>query len=216
MDVTHCFPPAALKSCFECAAPCDGTLTAEDEMSGTDVPVCVTCHPMLTLVSEDDQPAEGTPAYALTALQYAWENDCQPTEAGQARADTLYGAAHDALSALAGNIDPNQPGHGDMTRCTPGAPCRDAGCEFCTADAEWHERYPVEDMDSAPQITEDGCPTPGRCSDAYDDFSLCAPMFPTAVLRQTFHGTAGMTPEDWTSVVRPAVPTHYAHHYTRG
>jgi hypothetical protein len=35
------------------------------------------------------------------------------------------------MLALAGNVDPNQPGHGDMARCTVQAPCGDSGCDRC-------------------------------------------------------------------------------------
>ena len=79
-----------LRTCAECGGPCDGTVTALDEMTGTDVAVCVTCAPML---------------------------------------------------ALAGNIDPSLPGHGDMGRCTAEAPCGDSGCDRCVpANPEWWER----------------------------------------------------------------------------
>jgi hypothetical protein len=36
-----------------------------------------------------------------------------------------------AVLALAGNVDPNQPGHGDVARCTETAPCGDSGCGRC-------------------------------------------------------------------------------------
>jgi hypothetical protein len=52
----------------------------------------------------------------------------------------------------AGNVDPNQPGHGDMARCTETAPCGDSGCDRC---AEW----PVEAIDDAPEIID-----PRQCS----------------------------------------------------
>ena len=38
---------------------------------------------------------------------------------------------YDPTLALAGNIDPSLPGHGDTERCTAEAPCGDSGCDRC-------------------------------------------------------------------------------------
>jgi len=77
--------PAELTECEECGAPCDGTLTAHSELFGEDMPVCVTCHGMLTLIPADevttmelrgtgDEFAECAPMFAAVQPGMDWLN----------------------------------------------------------------------------------------------------------------------------------------------
>ena len=51
-------PAGELTECENCGAPCDGSCTAQSELTGEDLPICVACVPLLTLVA--DEPAQMT------------------------------------------------------------------------------------------------------------------------------------------------------------
>jgi hypothetical protein len=70
-----CYGASELTECENCGAPCDGSCTARSELTGEDLPVCVTCVPLLTLVAGG--PAGGSGKAWAAGYRRAQEDEAR-------------------------------------------------------------------------------------------------------------------------------------------
>ena len=93
LDAEQSQTDTELADCENCSAPCDGTLTAHSELFGEDMPVCVTCHGLLTLTS-------GDPAYGLN-FRFGYslaQDDLKAGQRGQRELNDTPAGVHDGYA----------------------------------------------------------------------------------------------------------------------
>lgn len=179
-----------------------------EELTSANAQPCPSMHPGFPGLTCNLADGHSADHYALG---YTWPN-LRPVHEAMAEAQPTGLTAQLVLTCCGTEV--NYPQAGGETACTvchttftATAACPDdlVSCENCCPQC--HVSLTLMDALSVPVPSEAETLAVLLTSDMPD---------PGGKHRKTFRGTAEMSAADWTSVVRPSVPVHYAHRYTRG
>lgn len=179
-----------------------------EELTSANAQPCPSMHPGFPGLTCNLADGHSADHYALG---YTWPN-LRPVHEAMAEAQPTGLTAQLVLTCCGTEV--NYPQAGGETACTVchttftvTAACPDdlVSCENCCPQC--HVSLTLMDALSVPVPSEAETLAVLLTSDMPD---------PGGKHRKTFRGTAEMSAADWTSVVRPSVPVHYAHRYTRG